>query len=453
VDILTLIRQTAENQPANLAFCSLESGNTLSYKELIQGADRVAEWLRQRGCRPGERCGLVMADGSEFLQSALGILSAGLCVAPIATSLPAKQKDHAVSAAGLHWLLQTNRRLLRLPFSKPVDYRNDADFRACNPAYIRFTSGTTGVGKCVFLGHKAIIDRLAAADTVLRIGPDDTVWFGLSMADHFVVSILLYLSRGASVVTANSAEKSEQLVEVYLPTVLYGSPDFYISLIRSRISALKSVRLAISTTTPLSTEVAESFRRKFGKPLNPALGIIEVGLLTLNTRPDKIGSVGLPISAYTVLLIGEDGEPVARNEVGELHVCGPGLLDAYLSPWCPIQRLLKDHGFATGDFARFDEDGYLFLAGRGKNRIRVDGIQFFCEEVESVLNSLPGIQESRVFIDSRSNLLSAEIVGTPGTAERLQEQLLGRIDEKKVPKAFFLVDVLPRTANGKLRRT
>ena len=453
MDILTLIRQTTENQPTNLAFCSLESGNTLSYKELIQGANCVADWLTARGCRRGERCGLVMADGSEFLQSALGILSAGLCVAPIPTSLPAREKDHAVSAARLQWLLQADGRLWRLPFSKPVDYRNDADFRACNPAYIRFTSGTTGARKCVFLGHKAIIDRLAAADTVLGVGPTDTVWFGLSMADHFVVSILLYLSRGARVVTANSAEKSEQLVEEYLPTILYGSPDFYISLIRSRISALKSVRLAICTTTPLSAEVAESFYRKFGKQLNPALGLIEVGLLTLNRRLDKVGSVGVPIPGYRVLLIGENGEPVSRNEVGELHVCGPGLLDAYLSPWRPIQRLLKNHGFATGDFARFDEDGYLFLAGRGKNRIRVDGIQFFCEEVESVLNSLPGIEESRVFIDSRSNLLSAEIVGSPGTTERLQEQLLGRIDAKKVPKAFFLVDVLPRTANGKLRRT
>ena len=453
MDILTLIRQTTENQPTNLAFCSLESGNTLSYKELIQGANCVADWLTARGCRRGERCGLVMADGSEFLQSALGILSAGLCVAPIPTSLPAREKDHAVSAARLQWLLQADGRLWRLPFSKPVDYRNDADFRACNPAYIRFTSGTTGAGKCVFLGHKAIIDRLAAADTAQGVGPTDTVWFGLSMADHFVVSILLYLSRGARVVTADSAEKSEQLVKEYLPTILYGSPDFYISLIRSRISALKSVRLAISTTTPLSAGVAESFYRKFGKQLNPALGIIEVGLLTLNKRSDKIGSVGLPLPAYTVLLIGENGEPVARNEVGELHVCGPGLLDAYLSPWRPVQRLLKNHGFATGDFARFDDDGYLFLAGRGKNRIRVDGIQFFCEEVESVLNSLPGIQESRVFIDSRSNLLSAEIVGSPGATERLQEKLRGRIDAKKVPKAFFLVDVLPRTANGKLRRT
>jgi acyl-coenzyme A synthetase/AMP-(fatty) acid ligase len=452
VDTLTLIRQTAEDRPECLAFCSLDSGDALTYAELIRRADGIADWLRQRGCRPAERCGLVLADGSEFLQSALGVLSAGLCVAPIATSLPPNEKDRAINAAGLHWLLQANRKLLRLPFARAADYRNDEDFRACSPAYIRFTSGTTGAGKCVLLGHKTIADRLNAANAVLRIGSQDTIWFGLPMADHFVVSILLYLSRGAKVVTATRAENWGPLAEKYRPTVLYGSPDFYHSLNRSRIFGLEWVRLAISTTTPLSAEVAEEFYRRFGKNINPALGIIEVGLLTLNTKRRKIGSVGLPMPAYTVSLIGESGKPVETNQVGELFVSGPGLLDAYLAPWRPIHRLLNDYGFATGDFARLDRDGYLFLVGRGRNRLRIDGIQFFCEEVESILNSLPGIQESRVYIDSKSNLLSAEIVGSPGPIERLPELLFGKIDERKVPKAYLLVNVLPRTANGKLRR-
>jgi long-chain acyl-CoA synthetase len=430
----------------------MDSGEMLTYADLIQKADDVAEWLRLRGCQPGERCGLVMADGSEFLQSALGILLAGLCVAPIAALLPPSDKDRAIKAAGLQWLLQANRQLLRLPFAKAVDYRNDKDFRACNPAYIRFTSGTTGASKCVLLGHKAIVNRLDAANEVLRIGSEDTIWFGLPMADHFVVSVLLYLSRGAKIVTAARAENWRLLAEKYRPTVVYGSPDFYYSLNSSRAFGLEWVRLAISTTTPLPLPVAEEFARRFGKNINPALGIIEVGLLTLNTSSCKIGSVGFPMPAYTVSLIGENGQPVETNQIGELHVAGPGLLDAYLAPWRPIHRLLNDYGFATGDFAWLDRVGHLFLAGRGRNRLRIDGIQFFCEEVESILNSLPGIQESRVYIDSKSNLLSAEIVGSPGPVERLPEILLGKIDERKVPKSFVLVDVLPRTANGKLRR-
>jgi long-chain acyl-CoA synthetase len=452
VDILTLIRQVAENQPNHPVFCYPESGEMLTYAELVRSADNVSDWLRQCDCRPGERCGLVMADGSEFLQSALGVLSAGMCIAPIAASLAAYEKDRAISAAGLDWLLQADRRLLRFPFSPVVDNRDNENFRACNPAYIRFTSGTTGAGKCVLLGHKTIVDRLDAANAALQIGPDDTVWFALPMADHFVVSILLYLSRGATIVIASHKENWKLLAEKYLPTVLYGSPAFYQELIHSEVTGLEPVRLAISTTTPLPTETAEEFLRRFGRNLNPALGIIEIGLLTLNTRPDKIGSVGFPMPAYTVTLIGENGEPVGRDRVGELHVWGPGMLDAYLAPWRPIQLILNEYGFATGDFARLDSDGHLFLAGRGKNRIRIDGIMFFCEEVESILNGLPGVRESRVFFDANSNALSAEIVGCPGPAERLSQLLLEKIDERKVPKVFFLVETLPRTANGKLLR-
>jgi long-chain acyl-CoA synthetase len=393
-----------------------------------------------------------MADGSEFLIAALGILAAGLCLVPIATFLPAEERDYVLGAARLHWLYQRYSELSRRPFADPVDGRNDEDFRACEPAYIRFTSGTTGRRKGILLGHKAIVNRLDAANTVLEVASSDRVWFALPMADHFVVSILLYLSRGATVIRVSKQENWRTIAEKDRPTITYGAPGFYDSLARSDVASLDSLRLAISTTAPLPRNSAADFVQRFNKNLNPALGIIEVGLLTVNTRADKIGSVGRPMPAYTVTLVGENGEPVQPGEVGELHVKGPGLLHAYLAPWRPARQFMKKFGYATGDFARIDEDGYLFLAGRGKNRLQVNGLEFFCEEVETILNSLPGIEESRVFLDSRSQTLAAQVVGTPGPAERLVELLRERIDWRKVPKSFRIVDDLPRTANGKLRR-
>jgi acyl-coenzyme A synthetase/AMP-(fatty) acid ligase len=175
--------------------------------------------------------------------------------------------------------------------------------------------------------------------------------------------------------------------------------------------------------------------------------------LTINTRPDKVGSVGRPMPAYVVTLVGENGKPVKPGEIGELQIKGPGLMNAALAPWRPIDQLLKPYGYATGDFARMDPDGYLFLAGREKNRLRINGVQFFCEEVETILNALPGIEESRVFLDSTSQTLSAELVGTPGPREQLTELLLQRIDSRKVPRRFRIVESLPRTPNGKLRRS
>jgi long-chain acyl-CoA synthetase len=453
VDIFTIIRQKSETQPSQTAFSSTEEGDKVTYRELMARADKVAAELHERGCRKSERCGLVMADGADFLVSALGILAAGLCLVPIATFLPEEEKDFVIKAAGLHWLFQRNGRLFRLPFAQPVDGQNDEEFRACNPAYIRFTSGTTGRRKGILLGQEAIIDRLNCANTVLQVDSTDRIWFALPMADHFIVSILLYLSRGATVLGLSKRENWRTTAQRYRPTVAYGSPDFYQALTDSDVGALDSLRLAISTTAPLPAQLAINFARRFNKNLNPALGVIEVGLLTINTRPDKIGSVGLPMPAYAVTLVEEDGKPVKPGEIGELQVDGPGLLNAYLAPWRPVKLLLKPYGYPTGDFARLDPDGYLFLAGREKNRLQISGVQFFCEEVESILNTLPGVEESRVFLDSTSQTLSAEVVGSPGPTEQLTELLLQKIDSRKVPRRFQVVEHLPRTPNGKLRRS
>jgi len=453
VDIFTLIRQKSETQPDQLAFSDAEQGDNITYRQLIDHADKVAAGLIKRGCRQGERCGLILAEGAGFLISALGILAAGLCLVPIATFLPRQEKESLIKAARLHWLYHRNRRLSRLPYAQPLDGQNDEDFRACAPAYIRFTSGSTGRRKGILLGQQAIIDRLNAANEVLQIDSTDRIWFALPMADHFIVSILLYLSRGATILVISEREYWRTSSRRWCPTVTYGSPDFYQALTHSEIGSLDSLRLAISTASPLSPRLALDFSERFQKDLNPALGIIEVGLLTINTRPDKLGSVGLPMPAYAVTLVGEHGKPVQPGELGELQIKGPGLLNAYLAPWRPLSRLLQQYGYATGDFARADADGYLFLAGRGKNRLQVNGVQFFCEEVETILNTLPGIEESRVFLDSNSQTLSAEIVGSPGTAEQLTELLLQRTDPRKVPRRFQVVKSLARTPNGKLRRS
>jgi long-chain acyl-CoA synthetase len=453
LDILSIIRQKSATQPDQLAFASTEPGGNVTFRELMVRADQVAAKLIQRGCRKGERCGLIQNDGADFLVSALGILAAGLCLVPIATFLPAEEKDFVIKAAGLDWFYQEDRRLFRLPFAGSVDGQYDEEFRACDPAYIRFTSGTTGRRKGILLGQQAIIDRLNAANTVLQIGSSDRIWFALPMADHFIVSILLYLSRGATVLSISNRANWRETIQRDQPTVAYGSPDFYQALMHSDVGSLDSLRLAISTTSPLSPELAEDFARRFKKNLNPALGIIEVGLLTINTRADKIGSVGLPMPAYAVTLVGEHGKPVKQGEIGELRIAGPGLMNAYLEPWRPIDRLMKRYGYATGDFASMDGEGYLFLAGRGKNRLQIKGVQFFCEEVETVLNTLPGVEESRVFMDSQSQTLFAELVGSPGPTEQLKELLLQKIDSRKVPSRFQIVESLPRTANGKLRRS
>jgi long-chain acyl-CoA synthetase len=454
VNILDLIRKQAELQPNNVAFACVDSHQTISYADLIRQVDAVASWLRARGCQPFDRCGLYCPEGPEFLINALGILAAGLAIAPISLNVPSPELDRIIGAAGLHWLLGAHQKLIRFPFAGFIDNQGDHDYRATNPAYIRFTSGTTGPRKGVLLGHPSILDRLATADTVLRITPQDRVWFRLPMADHFVVSILLYLSRGASVVTTQTEEPGmlSRLVAEFGPTIIYGSPESYSTLIDNLPGDLATVRLAICTTTLLAPKTRSAFQSRFQKPLNPALGIIEVGLVTLNQQNDKPDSIGTAMPGYQVTLLDDNGNKVAAGQIGELFVNGPGLLDAYLAPWRPRLQILGQHGYATGDFATMDAAGDLHLVGRSKNRLEVNGLHFFCEELERIINSYPGVIESRVFIDPMTRSLAAEIVSQnesfPGLADFLRE----RLDARQVPESFHKVTTLPRTPNGKLLR-
>ena len=455
MNIFSLIRQQAESQPDQIAYHHLtDPAGPLTYRELVTKAEAFARRLRAQGACPEERHGLYLDDGPDFLVMALGLLAAGVCMVPMGTFLPRKEVDYIVAAAGLHALHAGRKGGFRNAGAPAIDRQRDEEFRAARPAYIRFTSGTTGQRKGVLLSHRAIFDRLAAADQVLRITPRDRVWFQLPMADHFVVSVLLYLSRGATILTTSPQVDATwpRLAETLAPTLIYGSPAFYRELNASPVSALPEVRLAISTTSLLPQKVQHGFQNRFGRLLNVALGIIEVGLLTVDQTHDRPGSVGKVMPDYQVTIVGPDGRPVPAGQLGELHVAGPGLLDAYLNPWRPRHCLLREYGFPTGDFARLDAERNLYLAGRGRSRVTIDGLVFFCEEVEAVLDALPGIAESRVYVDKASGKLGAQLVFEAGAACLKQVEPSLFPDARMAPVAFTAVNSLPRTTNGKLSR-
>jgi acyl-CoA synthetase (AMP-forming)/AMP-acid ligase II len=212
-----------------------------------------------------------------------------------------------------------------------------------------------------------IRDRIVAANKALRIGPEDTVMWCLPMSHHFLCTIVLYLSQGATIVLARHVVARSFIEEVNRcqGTVLYASPFHYGLLARDGSDGkLPSLRLAISTTSALPQDVAEEFFKRFGRPLTQALGIIEVGLVTLNSG-DPLGrwnSVGTLLEDYRLRIIAPD-----ENGCGEIAISGPGFLDAYAAPWVPREQVLQDNWFCTGDIGYLDADGFLFLAGRKLN--------------------------------------------------------------------------------------
>ena len=471
--VLHSIRARAAEAPdAPALVTALREGGTerVSYRELVARMEQHAEALRAAGALPGERCGLVARQGPAFVERALGILAAGACVAPIPDDHKGPVLDAFARRSRLHWLVREEAGFEpeRGSDPGPVDGAGDAAFRALEPAYLRFTSGTTNVRKGVILGHRAIEERLVAANRALEIGPGDRILWLLPMAHHFVVSILLYLRHGATILLPSSslAQPVLELAVAERATVFYASPYHYHLLGKDASDLpLEHVRLAVSTAEGLRAEIAERFRARFGLALSQALGIIEVGLPVINVghAAEKPTALGRPLPDYDVWLRGEDGAPVtgvgSPERTGEVCIRGPGLFDAYLDPWLPARELLEPDGFRTGDQGWFDGDGDLHLAGRRTNRINMAGMKFFSEEVEAVLDEMPGVARSRVTSRDHPRLGEipvAEIVpeapASAPTRKALTAWCRERLPGYKIPREFTVVESLPLTATGKLGR-
>jgi long-chain acyl-CoA synthetase len=446
-------------------------GRPVSYAALVARMDALAESLRAGGVREGQRVGLLARQGAGFVEGALGILAAGACLVPIPDDAGPEAAGELARRARLHFVADEAAGFApaRGPDPGPVDGVGDEAFRALRPAYLRFTSGTTAARKGVILGHSAVEARLAAANRGLAIGPDDRVLWLLPMAHHFVVSILLYLRYGAAILlpAGHLARPILELASGERATVAYASPHHY-HLLGKDASALglTALRLAISTAEGLRRGIAERFAERFGHALAQALGIIEVGLPVVNLAraAAKPESLGQPLPDYEVWLRGEDGKPVAPptspERTGEVCIRGPGMLDAYLDPWLPARAVLEPDGFRTGDQGWFDADGDLHLAGRRANRINMAGMKFFSEEVESVLDAMPGVHRSRVLAREHPHLgeiAVAEIVpddpAAPPPRAALTAWCRARLPAYKIPRTFELVDDLPLTATGKLARS
>lgn len=478
---MNLIGEIARrHDPSTIAVVS--GARRVSYGDLFGHAREIAALIRAHdGTGRIPRIGLQCPNGVSYIVLSMGVLLAGGCLVPLAEELTDTERaeiaattalDLIVAADDLPWhgteeviaSASSDGTTWKLHRCHPLQPAfPEEGFQSLDPAFIRFSSGTTGTSKGVVLSHGTLLARITAANEGLQIGPQDRVLWMLPMAHHFAVSIVLYLHFGATTVLEHSPLREDILAtaEKHASTVIYGSP-FHFAMLAGDTGnfAWPSLRLAVATAAALPEVTARAFGKRFGRPLHQGLGIIEVGLSVLNLESagKKPASLGRPMPAYQVALFDDEGMPVPPGQPGEFHVRGPGLLDAYLMPWNPSP--LVDGWFASGDLVRCDEDGDLFLMGRKKSVINVAGMKVFPEEVERVLNEHAAVARCRVIGREHPQMGQvpvAEIIpadpALPPKPVELQRHCRSLLSAYKVPMQFKMVDSLPLTASGKLKRT
>ena len=476
MNIVDVIRSDTEPFLDKLAV--VDADVSLSYYELISAVDALSIILKEVGVGSSERVGLICDDSADYISISLAILSLSAVIVPISPSLTKSEVSDVLTRLDVDFLLfdkSLHNDPVALPFvrgsngvrsfylrrlesgdSLPSEYRN------MNTAFIRFSSGTTGRSKGVLLSHEAIEERTTAANKALQVTHKDTVLWVLSMSFHFVVTILLFLRKGATIVICHDEFplSLQNGLTQHGGTFIYASPFHYYTLAASRelaSDALSDVRLAVSTATSLSSDIAQMFGDKFGFQLSSAYGIIEVGLPFVNTvAADKSGSVGQILPDYDVLIDKPDSDGTGR-----ILLKGPGMFDAYCSPWQSRELVVNDDGwFDTGDLGRIDVDGFLFILGRGKDVINFAGMKVFPYEVESVINRHPLVQESLVYAvphPQYGQLPAAKVVLKDASSlddilAELRSHCFESLASYKTPKQFEFVDKLEKTASDKLVR-
>jgi long-chain acyl-CoA synthetase len=479
VNLAELVTMSARTHARRPAVSDVRSGHGLTYAELDREMERVATFLIRQGVGPGHRIGLLAPNATVYLPAAFGLLATGACLVPIAANhTPAEiaqiLRDVEVNGC-LTWPgaaagpASAARATLAggecdgFTFEWIArDLAGPDALRRLNPAFIRFTSGTTALRKGVVLSHEATAARVDAADRVLRFTDEDRVLWVLPLAYHFAVTIVAYVQAGAHILLCPDTLPGRivDAIRRLRATVFYASP-LHVERMGNLAPTgpLASLRLALSTSAPIAPAAMERFTSRYAIRVGQAYGIIEAGLPCINPGSDDmpIGSVGRVVPGYEIATFSDDGERLPAGTAGEIGVRGDGLFSAYYTPWVLREQISRDGWFLTGDIGRLDDHGTLFLHGRTKTVIFVAGLKFFPEEVETCINEFPGVTESRVFGTPHARLgqvpQAEVVVASPRLdLDALRAHCARALSPYKVPLEFTVVEAVARTPGGKILR-
>ncbi len=445
---------------------ALEFGNrTLTFGELDERSNRVAHLFLDRGLKAGDRLCVYLTNCLEMIDVYLACIKSGVIFVPVNILYKEREIAHILADAEPAAVVagadfpgsatvwrpdEISAAAAEFPATRPAVYL-DGDA----PAAIVYTSGTTGASKGAILTHNNF-----AANAINLIA----CW-KISEADRFLLTLPLFHVHGLGngLHTWLIAGCRMRLLERFdrgtagttfldfRPTLFFGVPTIYVRLLDTPPDVAReigrSMRLFVSGSAPLPAQVHEEFRALFGHVILERYGMSETLMNTSNPymgerRP---GTVGLPLPGVSVKIVD-----------GELFVRGPNVFSGYWRRDEATRAAFLDGYFRTGDMAVRSEDGYYTLAGRKSDLIISGGFNIYPREIEEFLEQQAGISEAAVVGESdraRGEVPVAYMVVDEGfDRAALEAACRNSLASFKMPRAFVVVDKLPRTALGKIQK-
>lgn len=453
----------------------------------------VAQALLRRGLRPGDRVGLHLANIPTFIYAYFGILRAGGQVVPLNVMLKEAELAYLANDCALRFAVTQEPFIENLLHAGPAIASLEEVFCASplrpgipgfeellaergesslpetghgDVAVIFYTSGTTGRPKGAMLTHANLYSNAVVTGEAYGYTEEDLIVFGMplfhSSGQTNVMNAGFFRGAAIYLMPRFTADEAIAAVSGHRASVFVGVPTMYHQIVNHpgrRDFAVDTLRALIVGAAPMPQALYETVSKEYGVAITEGYGLSEAGPVVAHNPlhgRKKIGSVGLPLADISIRIADEKDEDVPTGSVGELLVRGPNVMKGYLDRPEATAEVLRGGWLHTGDLARVDEDGYLFIVDRKKDMVLTGGFNIYPREIEEVLHLHPSVSEAAVVgqpDEEKGEIAVAFLIPrgghTPSEGEILRF-CRKRLAAYKVPKKVQFVSELPRNSAGKV---
>jgi len=506
VPLFGLLKNSAEKHPNNPAI--IFQDKRVTFKELDTVSDKFAAALHDMNVKKGDRAALFLSNIPEYIISYYGALKAGAVITAMSPLFKERELEYQLNNSGAETIVtldslypivkgtrkKTKIKRIILTGTPPINFAKDPQAHLfqdlmesyspeppkleMNPmedlAALQYTGGTTGVPKGAMLTHHNLLSNAVAFAMWLRLREAEEVLMAVLPLFHIYgmttsMNAPVYAAGTMVLIPRFDPKEVLEAIEKHRVTVFCGVPTMYIMLLNYPEVArydLSSVCFCVSGGATLPPDVQRKFIELTGGVLIEGYGLTEASPVTHVNPADatmqtvKIGSIGLALPSTEAKIVDlETGKrDLSFEEIGELVVRGPQVMKGYWKMPEETKVVLKEGWLYTGDIAKMDEEGYVYIIDRKKDLIKHGGYSVYPREVEDVLYEHPAVKICAVV--GKPDPVAGEIPkafvilkeGKETTEEEIVEFVKGRVAAYKRIREVEFRKSLPMTSVGKVFR-
>lgn len=479
------ISQVSAQYPDRVAVVSDDNYGAMTYSQLEQRSNQLANWLRDRGVNKGDLVGVCVRRDSRMIAWLLGVMKAGAGYVPLDPEYPADRLAYMIEDSGLCHLVTDSSHLetvenCDLPITN-VDRQqreiaaagDDCPVVAIEPAtdiaYVIYTSGSTGKPKGVLVPHRGVVNMALGLVETLSFSIDDSMLATTTLSfDVSVFELYMPLVCGGLVVVVDRAcardgARLAQARKTHNISFMCATPAMWRMILEADFAGSKNTTF-VTGGEPLPADLVAPLLERCSELWN-LYGPTETTVWSTYKRiesADERVLIGLPVSNTSVFIVDENNDLCPPDTEGELLIGGDGVTLGYHNREdLTAEKFIDFNGelvYRTGDLAKLTADGQLDCLGRIDGQIKLDGHRIELGEIEVALAAQDGVRRAATIVrEDRpgDRRLVGYLIAKEGETidmVAVQKNLSDRLPEYMVPSVLTTLSEFPHTPNGKLDR-